>query len=127
MQYDILLTKVASNGYVARPIQWPEVVASGEDEAEALAAIRKVLAEFLDNSRIVQIELPTPTQSVEDPWLRFAGMWADIPDDQWERFQTAITEARQNYRLVFAASIKQIGQVSENLTDLASRTYSPVS
>ena len=95
MQYDIVLTKVASNGYVARPIQWPEVVASGADETEALAAIRKALAEFLDNSRIVQIELPAPTPPVEDPWLRFAGMWADIPDDQWARFQTSITEVRQ--------------------------------
>ena len=95
MQYDILLTKVASNGYMARPIQWPEVVASGADEAEALAAICKALTEFLDNSRIVQIELPTPTRPVEDPWLRFAGMWADIPDDQWERFQTAISDVRQ--------------------------------
>lgn len=94
MKYDILLTKVDGNGYVARPVQWPEVMAVGADEATALAGVHTALAAFLANSRIVQIELPTPEQSPEDPWLRFSGMWADIPDEQWAQFQTAIADAR---------------------------------
>lgn len=94
MKYDILLTKVDGNGYVARPVQWPEVMATGVDEADALAGVHSALAEFLANSRIVQIELPTPEQPAEDPWLRFAGMWADIPDEQWIQFQTAIADTR---------------------------------
>ena len=95
MKYNILVTKVAGNGYVARPVQWPEVVASGEDEAEAIAAVRQALAEFLTSSRIVEIELPTTGQPVEDPWLQFAGMWSAMPDEQWDRFQASIAEVRQ--------------------------------
>lgn len=95
MKYNILLTKVAGSGYVARPMQWPEVVAAGEDEAKALVAVRKALTEFLANSKIVEIDLPAVNQPTEDPWLKFAGMWSDIPDDQWERFQASIADARQ--------------------------------
>ena len=96
MKYDILLTKVDGNGYVARPVQWPEVMATGVDEAAALAGVHSALAEFLANSRIVQIELPTPAQPAVDPWLRFAGMWADMPDEQWVQFQTAMANARHS-------------------------------
>lgn len=95
MKYNILLTKVAGNGYVARPVQWPEVVASGEDEAEAIAAVRQALATFLTSSRIVEIELPATDQPIEDPWLQFAGMWSAMPDEQWEHFQASIAEARR--------------------------------
>jgi len=100
MQYDVRLTKVADNGYVARPVRWPEVVASGVDEAEALASVRAALAEFLANSRVVQIDMPTTdetlaTQTINDPWLRFAGLWADVPDEQWQRFQTTLAAGRQ--------------------------------
>lgn len=96
MKYDILLTKVAGNGYVARPVQWPEVIAVGADEATALAGVHTALAEFLANSRIVQIELLPPAQPPEDLWLRFAGMWANVPDEQWVQFQSAIADARQS-------------------------------
>ncbi|MCE7988210.1 MAG: hypothetical protein DYG89_44185 [Caldilinea sp. CFX5] len=95
MKHNILVTKVAGNGYVARPVQWPEVVASGEDEAEAIAAVRQALAQFLSSSRIVQIELPATDQPSEDPWLQFAGMWSAMPDEQWDRFQASIAEARE--------------------------------
>lgn len=90
VQYDILLTKRASNGYIARPVLWPEVVAVGADEAEALAAIHEALAEFLANSRIVQIEVAAPQETTADPWLRFTGMWSGVADAQWQRFQAAI-------------------------------------
>jgi predicted RNase H-like HicB family nuclease len=83
VQYDILLTKRPGNGYIARPVLWPEVVAAGADEAEALAAIHEALAEFLANSRIVQIEVPGPQEATADPWLRFAGMWSGVADAQW--------------------------------------------
>jgi hypothetical protein len=52
-------------------------------------------AEFLTNNRIVQIKLPATDQPTEDPWLQFAGMWSAMPDEQWERFQASIAEARQ--------------------------------
>lgn len=94
MQYDIVLTKSANDGYIARPVLWPEVVVSGTNEAEALSAIRKALTEFLAETRIVQVEIPANVEASDDPWLRFAGMWSDVPDEQWERFQAAIAANR---------------------------------
>lgn len=93
MQYDILLTQNPGNGFTARPLLWPEVVALGDNEGEALARVQEALAAFLANSRIVKIELPTPSP-IDDPWLRFVGMWSDIPEEQWESFQAAIAAHR---------------------------------
>ncbi len=95
MQYDILLTKSAENGYVARPLLWPEVVASGANEAEALAAVQEALAAVLAKSSVVQIELPEPSADDRDPWLPFIGMWKDMPDEEWDSFQRSVTAVRE--------------------------------
>ena len=58
MQYDILLTKQPTNGYLARPVLMPELVVSGESEEEALERVRAAIAETAAQSRIVQIDVP---------------------------------------------------------------------
>lgn len=92
MQYDILLTKHPNNGYTARPILLPEIVVHGADEGEALNLVSEAIADSQSNSRIVRIEVQQP-QAAEDPWLRFAGMWADDPD--WDLFQAEVAAFRQ--------------------------------
>jgi len=96
MRYDIVLTKTPGNGFIARPLLWPDVVASGRDETEALAGVREALIDVLAQSRIVQIDLPAQHETEEDPWLHFAGMWQDVPEEDWERFQSAVTAVRQS-------------------------------
>lgn len=96
MQYDILLTQVDGNGYVARPLLWPELIVSGNSEADVLTRVRAVLIQSMANSRIVQIDAPTEITSTEDPWLRFAGIWADIPADEWQQYLADVEAARQN-------------------------------
>lgn len=105
MQYDILLTKTTSNGYTARPLLWPEIVGSGDSEAAAIAQVRKALASALNQSRVVQIELPAP-EEMDDPWLRAAGMWQDMPEDEWNSFQDELARIRQtaNYAVEHSTS-----------------------
>jgi hypothetical protein len=95
MHYDILLTQVAGNGYVARPLLWPELIVSGSSEADVLTRVRAVLVESMANSRIVQIEAPTELTSTEDPWVRFAGIWANTPADEWQQYLADVEAARQ--------------------------------
>lgn len=94
MHYDILLTKTAGNGYTARPLLWPEIVGSGDSEAEAIAQVRKALASALNQSRVVQIELPEADE-VDDPWLSFIGMWKDMPEEEWTSFQRSLIAVRE--------------------------------
>lgn len=95
MQYDVLLTKLPGNGYVARPFLWPELTISGATEADVLTRIQQAVTEFMANSRVVQINAPVETESVDDPWLRYAGIWADIPVDEWEQYLADVEAARQ--------------------------------
>lgn len=92
MQYDILLTKHPNNGYTARPLLLPELVVHAEDEGEVLNLVSEAIADLQNNSRIVRIEVQQP-QEADDPWLRFAGMWADDPD--WDLFQAEVAAFRQ--------------------------------
>lgn len=91
--YDILLTRQANNGYLARPVLMPELVVVGKDEQEALARVCTAITEHQTESRIVQVTLPVNQQTEEDPWLRFAGMWQDDPN--WEQFQADIAAHRR--------------------------------
>lgn len=104
MRYDILLTKSIDNGFIARPLLWPEVVASGQNETEALAGVREALLDVLAQSRIVQLDLSKEQETEDDPWLRFAGMWQDVPAEDWERFQAAVHAARQTANQTMVAA-----------------------
>lgn len=93
MTYDILVTKHHNNGYSARPLLWPELVLSGANEAEVITRIRAALADFLAHSHIVSVEV-APVDNTNDPWLRYAGIWQDLPDDEWNEYLTAINDFR---------------------------------
>jgi len=93
MQYDILLTKHANNGYTAQPLLIPEIVVSGEDENEALELVCKAIANRHLQSRIVRVDIPIPDEQDTDPWFRFAGMWGD--EETWEQFQADIETFRR--------------------------------
>jgi len=62
MEYEILLTKQQTNGYLARPVLMPELVVSGADEAEALARVRTAIAEATAQSRIVRVNVPSDSE-----------------------------------------------------------------
>ena len=93
MTYDILVTKHLGNGYSARPLLWPELVLSGANEAEVVAHTRAALADFLAHSYVVSVEVE-PTDNKNDPWLQHAGIWQDLPEDEWNEYLTAINDFR---------------------------------
>jgi predicted RNase H-like HicB family nuclease len=94
MTYRVLVTKNPGDGYSARALALPDIVASGTTELEAIEQLRATLADPQVHSRVVQVDLPRPGEPLENPWLRFAGMWEHDPD--WEAFQAAIEAYRQD-------------------------------
>ena len=97
----VLVTRHADNRYTARALALSDVVASGESEAAAIAALRTTLADLQARSHVVQVDLPVPAATADDPWLRAAGIWADDPS--WEAFQQAITDYRNALDVELAA------------------------
>jgi len=93
MTYRVLMTKNPGDGYTARALALPDIVASGPTELEAIEQLRSTLADLQLHSRVVQVDLPLPDAPVENPWLPFAGIWEHDPD--WEAFQAAIDSYRQ--------------------------------
>lgn len=93
MVYDVLITQDANKRYIARVLAFPDILVSGCDETEVLQQVHAAIAHLQNNSRIVRLNVPSPTERQADPWLRAAGMWAQDPD--WKRFQKAVQDYRQ--------------------------------
>ncbi len=106
--YDIFLTKTPGDGFIARPFLWPDVVAAGRNETEALTGVRKALLKVLAQSRVVQLDLAEQRETQDKPWLRFASMWQDVREEAWERFQTAVTATGQTANQTIAAVMRRL-------------------
>ena len=78
----------------------PDIIASGGTEQEALEKLRAAIADMQVRSRVVEVDLPLPAEVADNPWLRFAGIWADDPD--WDEFQKAVAEYRAEIDAKFA-------------------------
>jgi predicted RNase H-like HicB family nuclease len=92
MIFDVILLKEANNGYVARPILWPDVMAQGATEQEALDQVQNLIRSQLGEARLVQIRVDVPEEKSKNPWIAKAGAFADDPT--WEDFLQEIN----NYR-----------------------------
>ncbi len=91
MTYDVILRK-KDDRYVARVRDWPEVVVEENTREAAISQIKTQLGEYLNNPpEIVQIDLDQTAK--ENPWLKFAGMWADDPT--WGEFMAEVEAYRQ--------------------------------
>ncbi|MDV7390983.1 type II toxin-antitoxin system HicB family antitoxin [Arthrospira platensis SPKY1] len=88
MTYDVLVTKEHNKRYKARVLLLPEIVATGSSEEDVLAQVKSAITVLRTRSRIVQIDVPPLAAAEDDPWLRYAGMWADDPD--WDAFQAEV-------------------------------------
>ncbi|MCW5853291.1 MAG: hypothetical protein KIT87_24705 [Anaerolineae bacterium] len=93
MTFDILVSKEAGEEYIARPLAWPDLVAHGKTEQAAVAAVRTMLQDRLQATRLVQIEVDIPNPSSVNPWLTMAGLFKDDPT--WDEFQAAMTDYRR--------------------------------
>ncbi len=93
MTFGVILLKQANDGYVARPILWPDVEAQGATEQEALDRVRALIRNLLSKARLVQVEVDVPEEKVGNPWIAKAGIFADDPT--WEDFQKAMADYRR--------------------------------
>ena len=84
MTFDVVLLKQPENGYIARPLLWPDVAARGATEEEALERVRSLIRDLLMRTQIVQVEVNALDDQTENPWITKAGLFADDPD--WDEF-----------------------------------------
>ena len=94
MTFDVILFKRAENGYVARPVLWPDSAVHGATEQEALERVRTLIRDLLSQTQFVQVEIDIPEHQVDNPWLAKAGMFVDDPT--WDDFLKAMAEYRHS-------------------------------
>ena len=93
MTTSVLITKQPDDRYTARALVLPDVVASGATEQEAVEQLKAALATLRTHSHVVQVDLPLPGETADNPWLHFSGLWEHDPD--WDAFQEAVAAYRQ--------------------------------
>lgn len=92
MTFDVILTKQAEDGYVARPVLWPEAAVHGATRQEALNLVRALISDLLSSTQIVQVEVAVPERQGDNPWQAKAGMFANDPT--WDDFLAVIADYR---------------------------------
>lgn len=92
MTFDVILFKQGDDGYVARPVLWPDSAVHGATEQEALDRVRALIRDLLSRTQFVQVEVDVPERGVSHPWLAKAGTFADDPT--WNVFLKAMADYR---------------------------------
>jgi hypothetical protein len=93
MTFDVVLVKEANNGYIARPVLWPDSAVHGATEQEALRRVRVLIRDLVNRTQFVQVQVDVPKVQVGNPWLTKAGVFADDPT--WDDFLQAMADYRQ--------------------------------
>ena len=93
MTFDVILLKQADNGYIARPVLWPDSAVQGATEQEALDRVRDLIRDLLGRTQLVQVEVDVPENQTDNPWLSRAGLFADDPT--WDDFLQAMADYRR--------------------------------
>lgn len=96
MDCQVWLRQEPHRGYVATVVGWPACEGLGATEQEALREVRAALVRELAQGKMITVEVPLPSQLGEDsnPWATDSGLWRDDP--QWDEFQAAIRQHRQD-------------------------------
>jgi predicted RNase H-like HicB family nuclease len=78
MQYPVVIRAESTHRYVAQPLGIPEVKVVAATEAEAIAQVTQVLAQWLASAKVVHV--PVPSGESGNPWLEAFGRSADDLD-----------------------------------------------
>lgn len=77
MSVEALIEPLATGGYSATLLGWPETTAEGATEEEALDHLRRAIQERLQKGKVVTLDLAT--DAPPNPWLNFAAQFRDNP------------------------------------------------
>ncbi|MBE2232297.1 MAG: hypothetical protein IAE85_02280 [Anaerolinea sp.] len=94
MTFDVILLKQTGNGYLARPLLWPDKVVHGNTKQEALDGVRELIRSLIGQTQFVKVDVDLPEQSNDHFWLAKAGLFADDPS--WDDFLTSMSEYRRH-------------------------------
>jgi hypothetical protein len=89
MTYDVLVTREKNKRFKARVL----LVVTGDSEAAVLEWVQTAISDLRASSHMVRLDLPLFAGEDADPWLRYAGLWANDPN--WDVFQAGVGAFRQ--------------------------------
>ncbi|MEZ4659692.1 MAG: hypothetical protein R2911_19225 [Caldilineaceae bacterium] len=91
MAFDVILMQQANNGYLARPVLWPDTSVQGATRQEALERVQVLIRDLLSRTQLVQVEVDVPA---DHPWLAKAGLFATDPT--WDDFIQRMADFRRH-------------------------------
>ncbi|MBN3870958.1 type II toxin-antitoxin system HicB family antitoxin [Nostoc sp. JL33] len=77
LTYDVLIENQADGTVKATLLGLPDCQGLGNTETEAIEKLSQSLQTRLETAKIVTLEIEAP--KVENPWMKFAGMFKDDP------------------------------------------------
>lgn len=93
MTFDVVLLRQIEDGYIARPVLWPDSEVHGNTAQEALERVRGLIHDLLDRTQFVKVEVDVPGHTIENPWVDKAGMFSDDPT--WDDFLIELANHRR--------------------------------
>ncbi|MBI3946386.1 MAG: hypothetical protein HY321_10745 [Armatimonadetes bacterium] len=81
-----------ARGYQATVLGHPGVRGTAPTREAAVRQAEAALAEALASGEIVAGTIQVPERN---PWVEDAGIWRDVPDEEWEAYQKAIADYRR--------------------------------
>ena len=79
-------------GFRATVLGNPAVKGSGSTREAAIRQAETALKEAIANGEIVAGTVDVPERN---PWVEDAGIWRDVPDEEWAAYQQAIQDYRR--------------------------------
>ena len=93
MTFDVILQKQTNNGYIARPVLWPDTSVHGGTQQEALQLVRQLIRDLLTQTQLVQVEIEPDGSDKEHSWSAKAGIFQNDPT--WNEFLQEMSEYRR--------------------------------
>ena len=89
--YALHVAQEARN-FKATVLGYPVLEGCGPTREKAISEAERALHRAVANGEIVSVTVGSPDPN---PWLRDAGMWRDMPEEDWAAYQDAIADYRR--------------------------------
>lgn len=103
MTFDVVLLRQIEDGYLARPVLWPDAAVHGDTEQEALDGVRDLIHDLLGRTQFVKVDVDTAGYAAKNPWLDKAGMFSEDPT--WDDFLAEMADYRRQLNEAVVAEL----------------------